>query len=91
MEKGESVFSPQDRIGQLTMRNLDITDTRDKLLTYVKTGLIAPSLGSSMPMLTDGEHGENATEEMRLWRGAAAVGCVLRLGASLSARALHVR
>jgi argininosuccinate synthase len=56
MEKGESVFSPQDRIGQLTMRNLDITDTRDKLLTYVKTGLIAPSLGSSMPMLTDGDH-----------------------------------
>jgi argininosuccinate synthase len=58
MEKGESVFSPQDRIGQLTMRNLDITDTRDKLLTYVKTGLIAPSLGSSMPMLTDGEHAD---------------------------------
>ena len=56
MEKGESVFSPQDRIGQLTMRNLDITDTRDKLMTYVKTGLIAPSLGSSMPMLTDGGH-----------------------------------
>jgi argininosuccinate synthase len=54
MEKGESVFSPQDRIGQLTMRNLDITDTREKLLTYVKAGLIAPSLGSSMPMLTDG-------------------------------------
>ena len=40
MEKGESTFSPQDRIGQLTMRNLDITDTRDKLLTYVKTGLL---------------------------------------------------
>ena len=31
MEKGESSFSPQDRIGQLTMRNLDIADTRDKL------------------------------------------------------------
>jgi argininosuccinate synthase len=56
MEKGESVFSPQDRIGQLTMRNLDITDTRDKLLTYVKAGLLAPSLGSSMPMLTEGDH-----------------------------------
>ena len=54
MERGESVFSPQDRIGQLTMRNLDISDTREKLLTYVKTGLIAPSLGSSMPILTDG-------------------------------------
>lgn len=58
MEKGEAFFTPQDRIGQLTMRNLDITDTRAKLLTYVKTGLLAPSLGSSMPMLTDGEHGE---------------------------------
>jgi argininosuccinate synthase len=58
MEKGEAFFSPQDRIGQLTMRNLDITDTRDKLTTYVKTGLIEPSLGSSMPMLSDGEHGE---------------------------------
>ena len=54
MEKGASVFSPQDRIGQLTMRNLEITDTRDKLLAYVKTGLLAPSLGSSMPMLSEG-------------------------------------
>ena len=34
MEKTESTFSPRDRIGQLTMRNLDITDTREKLLTY---------------------------------------------------------
>jgi argininosuccinate synthase len=58
MEKGESVFSPQDRIGQLTMRNLDITDTRDKLLTYVKTGLLAPASGSPLPRLSDGEHGE---------------------------------
>jgi argininosuccinate synthase len=40
MEKGEAFFTPQDRIGQLTMRNLDITDTRDKLLTYTKTGLL---------------------------------------------------
>ena len=28
MEKTESTFSPRDRIGQLTMRNLDIADTR---------------------------------------------------------------
>jgi argininosuccinate synthase len=54
MEKGESVFSPQDRIGQLTMRNLDISDTRDKLLTYVKTGLLAPTVGSAVPLLSDG-------------------------------------
>ena len=45
MEKGESVFSPQDRIGQLTMRNLDITDTRAKLQTYARTGLLAPGSG----------------------------------------------
>jgi len=47
----KSTFSPQDRIGQLTMRNLDITDTRDKLMTYVKTGLIAPGLGEGLPHL----------------------------------------
>src|SRR6201988_4221545 len=40
MEKGESVFSPRDRIGQLTMRNLDITDTRDKLGIYSRAGLL---------------------------------------------------
>ena len=54
MEKGASVFSPQDRIGQLTMRNLDITDTRDKLVTYVKTGLLAPSLGSARAAVVGG-------------------------------------
>jgi argininosuccinate synthase len=43
MEKGESAFSPRDRVGQLTMRNLDITDTRDKLQAYMKTGLLSPS------------------------------------------------
>ncbi|HMF97186.1 MAG TPA: argininosuccinate synthase [Vicinamibacterales bacterium] len=55
MEKGESLFSPQDRIGQLTMRNLDITDTRDKLVTYVKTGLLRPAAGAPLPQLSDGE------------------------------------
>src|SRR5262249_5182230 len=34
MEKGEVYFTPVDRIGQLTMRNLDILDTRDKLRIY---------------------------------------------------------
>jgi argininosuccinate synthase len=46
MEKGESFFTPLDRIGQLTMRNLDITDTREKLATYAKTGLLAPASGT---------------------------------------------
>jgi len=56
MEKGESSFSPQDRIGQLTMRNLDIADTREKLLTYAKAGLLSVGSGSSLPRLKgDGE------------------------------------
>lgn len=53
MEKGESMFSPRDRIGQLTMRNLDIVDTREKLFTYVQTGLLAPSAGAALPQLKD--------------------------------------
>jgi argininosuccinate synthase len=52
MEKTESTFSPRDRIGQLTMRNLDITDTRDKLITYAKAGLLKLSKGSEMPQLS---------------------------------------
>ena len=51
MEKGDSMFTAVDRIGQLTMRNLDITDTRQKLGIYSKAGLltggsvVAPMLG----------------------------------------------
>ncbi len=51
MEKTESSFSPRDRIGQLTMRNLDITDTREKLIAYAKSGLLTLSKGSEMPQL----------------------------------------
>jgi len=40
MESGQGEFTPQDRIGQLTMRNLDIADSRDKLLVYAGAGLL---------------------------------------------------
>ncbi len=41
MEKVEDApFSPLDRIGQLTMRNLDITDTRAKLGIYSNAGML---------------------------------------------------
>jgi argininosuccinate synthase len=56
LEKGESAFTPQDRIGQLTMRNLDIVDTRDKLFTYVKAGVLAPWSGTALPHLPEPEH-----------------------------------
>jgi len=51
MEKGESVFSPADRIGQLTMRNLDIADTRDKLSVYTRAGLLSAGTGSALPQI----------------------------------------
>jgi argininosuccinate synthase len=53
MEKGASMFTPLDRIGQLTMRNLDIVDTRDKLLTYVQTGLLTPWSGTALPHVAE--------------------------------------
>jgi argininosuccinate synthase len=49
MEKVAGAFSPQDRIGQLTMRNLDITDTRDKLLAYTRSGLLEPGATPVLP------------------------------------------
>ncbi|WP_348261099.1 argininosuccinate synthase [Telmatobacter sp. DSM 110680] len=55
MEKTDSVFSPRDRIGQLTMRNLDITDTRAKLLTYAEAGLLTLNKGTEMPQLSGGK------------------------------------
>jgi argininosuccinate synthase len=65
MEKGESMFTPQDRIGQLTMRNLDIVDTRDKLFTYVKAGVLAPWSGTALPALSPVEHDEKAHDAQR--------------------------
>ena len=52
MEKVEDApFTPADRIGQLTMRNLDITDTRAKLNIYAKSGLISAGEGAPIPKL----------------------------------------
>jgi argininosuccinate synthase len=55
MEKGEGEFTPQDRIGQLTMRNLDIADTRDKIAIYTRTGLITPGSDAAALGLTEGK------------------------------------
>jgi argininosuccinate synthase len=47
MEKVEDApFTPLDRIGQLTMRNLDITDTRSKLGLYAHAGLLSVGQGA---------------------------------------------
>ncbi|WP_126330568.1 argininosuccinate synthase [Moraxella cuniculi] len=52
MEKVEdAAFTPLDRIGQLTMRNLDIADTRQKLGLYAQSGLLGLGEGNTVPRL----------------------------------------
>jgi len=41
----DQAFGPLDRIGQLTMRNLDIEDSREKLQTYRDLGTLGPGSG----------------------------------------------
>jgi argininosuccinate synthase len=54
MEKGEGAFTPLDRIGQLTMRNMDITDTREKLEIYSRVGLLGANSDGALPLLPSG-------------------------------------
>jgi len=51
MEKVAGSFTPLDRIGQLTMRNLDIVDTRDKLGIYTRSGLLTLGEDGALPSL----------------------------------------
>jgi argininosuccinate synthase len=51
MESGQGEFSPKDRIGQLTMRNLDIADSRDKLSVYRGVGLLQGGSDDSIKLL----------------------------------------
>lgn len=55
MEKGEAFFTPADRIGQLTMRNLDIADTREKLRVYGEAGLLGEAQDGAVPLLGPGK------------------------------------
>jgi argininosuccinate synthase len=54
MEKTDGAFSPLDRIGQLTMRNLDIQDSRDKLAVYRAAGTLGQG-GDDLLQLGGGE------------------------------------
>lgn len=53
LEGGEAPFEPEDRIGQLHMRNLDIADTHDKLVVYSRSGLINLSTSDRVFFLPD--------------------------------------
>ncbi|HET9689542.1 MAG TPA: argininosuccinate synthase [Acidimicrobiales bacterium] len=56
MERTEdAAFGPSDRIGQLTMRNLDIADTRAKLELYHGLGTLGATDAALVGELTPGE------------------------------------
>ena len=51
MESGQGEFGPTDRIGQLTMRNLDIADSRQKLKVYGDAGVMRLPSGGDAGLL----------------------------------------
>lgn len=51
---GDSAFGPVDRIGQLTMRNLDIADTRTRLESYAQIGLVGGAVSELVGELEQG-------------------------------------
>ncbi|MCR2762708.1 argininosuccinate synthase [Microbacterium sp. zg.B48] len=55
---GDAAFGPTDRIGQLTMRNLDIADSRARLEQYAGLGMIGGATGALVGRITSGEADE---------------------------------
>jgi len=53
MEKGDSVFSANDRIGQLTMLYRHVADSRETLAWYANHGLLSASVTSALPQLDE--------------------------------------
>ena len=51
MEKASSCSLPDDRIGQLTMRNLDITESHCKTDELRETGLLTASTSTGLPQV----------------------------------------
>jgi len=51
---GSAAFGPEERIGQLTMRNLDIADSRTRLEQYAAQGLLT---GDAAKLIGDLEQG----------------------------------
>jgi len=51
MEKGQGAFTPADRIGQLSMRDLDIADSREKLGIYSRVGLLGKDADGGVQLI----------------------------------------
>lgn len=64
---GDQAFGPEDRIGQLTMRNLDIADSRARLEQYAQLGIVGGATAQLVGEIAAGQsaqiaQGEAATE-----------------------------
>jgi argininosuccinate synthase len=55
---GDAAFGPNDRIGQLTMRNLDIADSRSRLEQYAAQGIIGGATAELVGHLEAGAAGQ---------------------------------
>ncbi len=51
---GDAAFGPDERIGQLTMRNLDIADSRSRLEQYAAQGIVAGETAALVGELEQG-------------------------------------
>jgi argininosuccinate synthase len=52
---GDAAFGPDERIGQLTMRNLDIADSRSRLEQYAAQGIVAGETAELVGKMEIGE------------------------------------
>ncbi|UFS60691.1 argininosuccinate synthase [Subtercola endophyticus] len=86
---GDAAFGPGDRIGQLTMRNLDIADSRSRLEQYAAAGIIGGATAELVGALEAGEadeilnpttHTDAATDELERATDAASEGAAFDAG-----------
>ncbi len=61
---GDAAFGPEDRIGQLTMRNLDIADSRARLEQYAMQGIVGGATAELVGDLKAGEAAEITAGEV---------------------------
>lgn len=52
---GDQAFGPEDRIGQLTMRNLDIADSRARLEQYAQLGIVGGATAQLVGEIASGQ------------------------------------
>ena len=60
---GDQAFGPEDRIGQLTMRNLDIADSRARLEQYAQLGIVGGATAQLVGEIASGQAAQIAAGE----------------------------